>query len=204
MAYEVDLDGIVFQARYFSIDEESLIFKDTQMMCADITGFSYGAAITRVNGIEVKTEYSFRFIDTAGDTISFDFANPHDMNMRGSDVNERMVAEIWAAFGNRLFNEMVSTITAGKTATVGEIGFSRGGVQLKYRPFFGKAREVLVPWDEMDVELNAGVLVLRDGREPKVVSTLGLISTYNTHLVLRIFEQIGGDPAFLPFLTGQR
>lgn len=203
MAYEVELDGTLFQANYFSVDNESLIFKDTQMMCADITGFAYGAHIIRVHGIKANTEYRFRFIDSSNDVIAINFYNPHLMDLKAEDVNEQMVYAIWEAFGNRLYTEVVATIASGKIFRLGTTQFSGKGITLVHKPFLGKAREVLVPWREIDATVESGYLILRDGREPRISASHSLDSEYNAHIVNQIFLKIADDPTFVDVLTGK-
>lgn len=202
MAYEVELDGALLQARYFSIDNESLIFKDTQMMCADVTGFAYGATVTTVHGINAKTEFAFSFIDSVGDTISFSFVNPHDMDLRGADVYNRMVDELWAAFGNRLYTQTVNKIITGATVRLEDTEFSKRGVLLRHKSLFGKVREVLVSWYEINAQLSSGFLFLRDPREPDAYNSFRIDTVYNAHVILRLFQKIGEDHSFINVLTG--
>jgi hypothetical protein len=203
MAFETELTGALLQPRYFSIDEESVIYKDTQMLCADITGFAYGGVQTSVNGIKSKQEYHLRFIDSSGDDISFNFTSAFNMDLRAEDVYEQIVAEIWAAFGNRIYQDTIKTIVSGGVVKLRDVEFSKAGAAIQHKPFFGKKRCVLIPWDEMDVELDGGMLTLRDGRDSAVRDIFSLGGTFNTRIILRLFEQMGSDSNFISHLQGK-
>ncbi|HTF06377.1 MAG TPA: hypothetical protein VK826_20235 [Bacteroidia bacterium] len=204
MAYEAELMTGFLVKKDFSIDEESIIYDETQMMCAEITGFAYGATETRVSGIKANTEYRFEFVDSSEDRIKFTFVNALLGSPNPLDADQRITEEIWKCFGNRILQETISKISLGMAVEINKVMFSRYGITIPHRPLFGSNSDFLVPWEDMECEVEMGQVTLFTQTERKARAVFTLNMDINAHIVLELFYEIGRNSELISKLTGRK
>lgn len=203
MAYEIEIKPNVFSTKHFSIDADHLTYDDTQMDCRDITGFAYGSMVTKVEGIRTSKQHSFRFMDSSRDELVFSFYAGQYMDEDIDEIAARMKEEMWRAFGGRIATQAIARISTGGTFDCGGIEFTSNGALLKHRPIFGKNRDVVVPWNEIDAQIFQGNLTLRAGRDSGVSEVIELATAYNSPIILHLLQMISNDSSFAKVLGGK-
>lgn len=204
MPYEVDLKPHLLASRYFSIDENNLVYHDTEMAVADIVGFAYGSISTSVNGIKAKTEYILRVIDNAGDSINIAFYTTVLLGYDPEAVFKDMIKYCWEFFGNRILNDTINKIANGDSVTIGGLQLNQEGVLMQHRPFFGKPIDFIVAWDDLTYEIFQGILTVKSQSEKKAQSAMHLKSDYNAHILKTMIEILTDDTSFANKLSGKK
>lgn len=202
MPIETEIPTGLFSKKYIFLDDESLVWDDTQMMIAEMVGFSYGATVTRVNGIKANTEFYYRFVDNTGDEISFKFVSALLGSNQPDEINEQLQTALWQHIGSRMVTQTIHKITSGESFTIGECTISKNGIQFIRKPLFGKSTEHLIAWADINYEIYQGILILKSGREDKARTEMHLRDTLNALILLRIIEMIYKDPSIAAMLSG--
>lgn len=201
MSIETEIKTGLFTSKYVFMDYESLVFDDTQMMTAEMTGFSYGATVTSVNGIKANTEYYYRFVDSANDAIEFKFVSALLGSSEPDEINDQLLKCTWDYVGNRLLTEMVHQVSGGGKKQIGTCMLDKTGIHFTRNPLFGKASDHTVPWHDIDYEVYQGILILKSKTVEKAKTEMPLRDTLNAHILLRIAEMIARDPSFAEVLS---
>ena len=202
MSYQTEIKNSLFKTNYFSIDNESLIYGDTQMMCNEITGFSYGTTITRVNGIKSNTEFYFKFVDSSNDKIEFRFYEALLSGNTPAQQNQLITYWTWEFFGNRILNEMINTVARGGTVKVHELTMDRQGVHLTRKPWFRAPVDYTIPWRELTYGLQSGFLTVKSDKESKAKKTMALKSELNAHVLMALIDNLHKDRSLCDFMSG--
>lgn len=204
MSYSADLMTGFLTRKNFSIDEESIIYDDTQMMCNEVTGFAYGSVETYTGIIKANTEYFYHFVDSSGDEIKFSYVNTALVSPNPSEAPERIAEKIWKCFGNRLVEDMIVKLGKGTIVTADDIHLSKYGITIPHKPFFGAATEFLVPWEVLETKTEDGLLTLRSGEESKAKITLVFHRSLHAHLLKELFNRISNEPEALSRIKGKK
>ncbi len=204
MAFQTTITTGFLKTKDFSIDEESIIFDDTQMMCSEVTGFAYGYTVTRVSGIKANTTYSFQFLDSSGDKITFNYVNALLGSPNDEDAYSRIIEEIWKCFGTRLLHEMISTISRGISVTVAGVTFSNYGITTTYKPFFGSNRDILTKWDEVTHKIDNGNLIIGSKVDKDVWAAFEFQFNINAHLISEILNKNANETTIRDIITGKK
>lgn len=202
MPIETEIKTGLFTKKYICIDQESLIWDDTQMLIDEMVGFSYGATVTSVNGIKANTEYYYRFQDTAGDEISFKFVSALLGSNEPDEINEELQAALWEHIGSRFVTQFTHRILQGETILIGDCRISRKGIYFLRNPLFGKASEHTVTWNEIKYEIYQGILIIRSQTDEKAKTEMTLRDTLNALVLLRIMDTVHRDPSVANMLAG--
>lgn len=195
MAYEIELDVGWTGKKLFSIDEESLIFHDTQMMCKDIVSFAYGGTLTSVMSMKANTEHKFAFRDSSDDELQFSFLNTALFDTNPKDASQRIISETWLAFGNRIRQEVIDKLARGQVVQLCELSLHSTGVNTK-KPVFGSATDHLVPWEELEYNMEEGVLSVRSASDSKVNAKIWA-SGWDAQLLWSLLNSISDEAGVL-------
>lgn len=205
MAFQTEITAGFFKKKLVSIDEHLLICGDEQISCKDIVAFRYGTdEKSNAGGLTESTEYRFAFVDRSGKEMSFMLMNTllHTGNKNHQD--QLLAEEIWKSFGFRILNETIQAISQGLVFIVGEVAFSREGMTVPYRPFFGKNRNILVQWEDITSKLHYGLAIFRSKADKNAEAKLQLSAVNNAHVAFQLCAKVASEPGMIHLLSGNR
>jgi hypothetical protein len=193
MPYEVELVPSLFSSRLLIIDEESVIYGDTQMMFSEITGIVYGTDQNATRLVGSKDSYFIRLQDSSGDELEIEFYSTVNLLLNAEQVHQELVNEMWSAFGVRIYNEILQNIKAGRPVYIGPLTFHKNYVELTVKSLFGNEEQHAVPWKELDGKLNDNELVIHSKTVKNVKVKFLPARVYNGMMVFDIFKEMCGN-----------
>jgi hypothetical protein len=206
MAFEFDIPTAPFQTNYFSIDAENLVFHDTQMVVADIVGFSYGTTFNfDANGIRVSTSYFFNFMDNSSDVIAFWMYDGPPFNSNEIFMtNTSLINYIWVYFGNRLLLQMIQSIHNGNNVKVGELTLNHTGIHFTYQTIAAPPSNHTINWDALTFRIIDEIITVSSWTNGGIQKGISLKTELNAHLFKAICELVQQNKLSPDVLTGKR
>jgi len=204
MSYEVELKPNLFVGRYFSIDENSIIYHDTEMVVADIVSFAYGEIKVMINRFASRTEYGFSFKDNSGDEIKFTFYSTVNLSLNTLETYNTIVKNVWECFGNRIMNEMIQAISNGRIVEIKDCKLSQDGIEIPYRPFIGEDIDYVVPWEDLTYESEGEFITIKSESEPKAKIDLHLNTDHHAQTLKMLIDILYADKTYIDVLSGKK
>jgi hypothetical protein len=189
MAYEVDLPAnALSESKYFSIDENSVIYHDTQMEIADINGIAYARYIRKTNTglsamqMKISTVYVLRLRDTSGDEMKVEMVVGTLMGDEAAmDVIwQQMMFHCWEYIVKKLVDQIYLTLHAGKNYQLEKYTLTPGGIKTVHNSFMGAPTEYTIRWEDLNyVDGDVGLLRMYSIREPNATIEFQVNLHYN-------------------------
>lgn len=194
MPYEVELVHAMLSSRLLIIDEESVIYGDTQMMISEITGLVYGTDYKGQQLVGSKDSYFVRLQDSSGDQIEIHFYSTVNLLLNAEQVHQEIINEMWSAFGLRIFNELLKSIRSGHPVHIGRFVLNKNYIEFTTKSFFGGETTHAVTWQDLDGRLNGDELVLFSKTDKKAKIEMLPAREFNGMMLFDIFREMCGRP----------
>ena len=203
MSYQVEIRISLIRRVVFSIDDSRIIYGESEMLCRDIDGFSYGKSVTENRYVRITT-YTVKLRSASGQKLEFAFTEA--LNSDGHRILNEIAEAIWKYAGYRIANEMIAAISRGRSISIGGINFNAEGFSYTRKPWFRKERTYHVAWHEIIAETNQrwDWLELKSSVDNKTHAIVGLVGVLNGHVLAYILTQLKHDPEMISYLTGNK
>jgi hypothetical protein len=192
------------ESHYVLVNDEEIIFRDTMMETREVIGFAYGPVQIIRNGIRQKVHYEIRLEDRSADTMQLMIVENPSREITAVQYYDMIVAALWKHCGDRMLKDLISTISRGFTDQFGNMRLNTKGVSMFFSPLFGKDREEIISWDDVDYKLDEGMITVFSRANTKINATLSLSQDINAQLLHHFFHLLKTGPELKTVLKGER
>lgn len=161
----------------------------------------YGVFKHYVNGIRVSREFTI-WVGTARETIKIECVRFMEKEQVVSERMGMIIGKLWGLVGARLAWEMLTTLSEGKTISVGSQRITQNGIWLTKRHWFS-SEPFFSQWTDLRYTSGAGTLILMSDSEPKAKAELSYRDVDNVHILEHVLQYLWKDGNYAKLERGE-
>jgi alpha-D-ribose 1-methylphosphonate 5-triphosphate synthase subunit PhnG len=172
-----------------SVDHHGLSFRDQSLAFDQVTDLRFGAEAIPFYRSSVGVTYQIN-LKASRRQLNIVFRSFFGlMEDFYTTLYNEVVACIWERVSDRLVQEKMDLLQAGRAFEVGDCTVSKAGVTLKISTGFSK-KAYVVPWDDLTYEKLYNRLVLNSKSNQQIYTSLHYMETWNVDIFMALLDRL--------------